>query len=128
MTIEKCITLFIAKVQCMKRKTSGTNRFCNSNCCDDCYLQYEQGNIGEQKEALAFALTIIRKYCQIVRTYKLWNKVNDFSYDTAMLRIADIIADDEPLTSEKYKSLINAIYGIKAASGLESEGDNDNQG
>ena len=123
MTIEKCIAMLTVKIRCMKKVTSGIHMECNNHLCYECYLNYEQGNMGEQKEALAFALTIIRKYCQIVRTYKLWNKVNDFSYDTAMLRIADILADDEPLSSEDYKSLLNAVYGIKAT---ESEGHNDN--
>lgn len=47
----KCF--LIAKLACLKQNTSITP--CKGEC-DNCYLNYEQGNIGEQKKALEMAI------------------------------------------------------------------------
>lgn len=65
MTIEDCTKMLIAKEKCMERDTSGTDTECNSYKCDDCSLCYEQGTMGEQKEALKFAVDIMRKHQKI---------------------------------------------------------------
>ena len=60
--IEDCINKLIAKEQCMSRETSGIDTDCNFQNCDNCDLCYEQGTMGEQKEALKFAVETMRKY------------------------------------------------------------------
>ena len=55
MTNEQAKKMLKAKLECLKRETSGTD-FCNHTNCDDCSLCYEQGNMGEQKEALDMAI------------------------------------------------------------------------
>ena len=46
----------------MKRETSGIYTDCNSHNCNDCYLCYAQGTMGEQRETLLFAVDAMRKY------------------------------------------------------------------
>lgn len=56
MTIEEAKKMLKAKLECLKRETSGTDIDCNYRNCDECNLCYEQGNMGEQKEALDMAI------------------------------------------------------------------------
>lgn len=65
MSIEDCAKILIAKEKCMSRETSGIDTDCNLHNCDNCDLCYEQGTMGEQKEALKFAVEIMRKYQKI---------------------------------------------------------------
>lgn len=65
-TIDNAIKMLIAKEKCMERDTSGIDTDCNSHNCNDCDLCYEQGTMGEQKEALKYAVQIMRKYQKIV--------------------------------------------------------------
>ena len=50
-----------AKLECLKRETSGTDIDCNRRNCDECSLCYEQGNMGEQKEALDMAIEALEQ-------------------------------------------------------------------
>ena len=50
-----------AKLECLKRETSGTDIDCNCKNCDECNLCYEQGNMGEQKEALELAIKALEQ-------------------------------------------------------------------
>ena len=61
MTNEQAKTMLKAKLECLKRETSGTDFDCNNSNCDDCSLCYEQGNMGEQKEALDMAIKALEK-------------------------------------------------------------------
>ena len=65
MSIDDCTKMLIAKEKCMERETSGIDTECNLHNCDDCSLCYEQGTMGEQKEALKFAVDTMRKYQRI---------------------------------------------------------------
>ena len=56
MTNEQAKKMIKAKLECLKRETSGTDFDCNNSNCDECSLCYEQGNMGEQKEALDMAI------------------------------------------------------------------------
>ena len=56
MTREEATNMLKAKLECLKRETSGTDFDCNNSNCDECSLCYEQGNMGEQKLALAMAI------------------------------------------------------------------------
>ena len=61
MTNEQAKKMLKAKLECLKRDTSGTDFDCNNRNCDDCSLCYEQGNMGEQKEALDMAIKALEK-------------------------------------------------------------------
>lgn len=62
MTIDKCNNMLMAKEKCIMHDTSGIDPYCNSHNCDDCPLCYEQGTMGEQREALRFAVDTMSKY------------------------------------------------------------------
>ena len=56
MTNEEAKKMLKAKLECLKRETSGTDIDCNYRNCDECDLCYAQGNMGEQKEVLEMAI------------------------------------------------------------------------
>lgn len=56
MTRECAIRMLKAKLKCMELEISGTTPTCNNRDCDVCRLNYEQGNMGEQKECLRLAI------------------------------------------------------------------------
>ena len=93
MSIDDCTKMLIAKEKCMSRETSGIDTDCNSHNCDNCDLCYEQGTMGKQKEALRFAVDVMRKYQEIKEIYKKWNEVNDFSYKNALQKIGEVLED-----------------------------------
>ena len=66
MTNEQAKNYLNAKLECLKLETSGTD-FCNHTNCDDCSLCYEQGNVGEQKEALDMAIKALEKQDRIAQ-------------------------------------------------------------
>lgn len=59
MTNQEAIKMLTAKVECMKRETSGTDFDCNFRNCYKCDLNYEQGTIGKQIEALNMAISAL---------------------------------------------------------------------
>ena len=61
MTNEQAKKMLKAKLECLKRETSGTDFDCNNSNCDECSLCYEQGNMGEQKEALDMAIEALER-------------------------------------------------------------------
>ena len=61
MTNEQAKKMLKAKLECLKRETSGTNFDCNNSNCDECPLCYEKGNMGEQKEALDMAIKALER-------------------------------------------------------------------
>lgn len=61
MTNEEAKKMLKAKLECLKRETSGTDIDCNCRNCDECSLSYEQGNMGEQKEALDMAIKALEQ-------------------------------------------------------------------
>ena len=61
MTNEEAKKMLKAKLECLKNETSGINYDCNMRLCDGCSLNYEQGNMGEQKEALAMAIRALEQ-------------------------------------------------------------------
>ena len=61
MTPQEAKKMLKAKLECLKRETSGTDIDCNHRNCDECNLCYEQGNMGEQKEALDMAIKALEQ-------------------------------------------------------------------
>ena len=61
MTNEQAKKMLKAKLECLKRETSGTDFDCNNSNCNECSLCYEQGNMGEQKEALGMAIKVLEQ-------------------------------------------------------------------
>ena len=58
---QEAIKLLAAKAEYIRRETSGIDVNCNSHKCDNCELCYTQGTMGEQKEALAKAISALEK-------------------------------------------------------------------
>lgn len=58
---QEAIKMLTAKVECIRRETSGTNINCNSHNCDNCELCYVQGTTKEQLEALNKAISALEK-------------------------------------------------------------------
>ena len=61
MTIDEAIKMAKADLKCMERDTSGQDEMCNSHKCDECSLNYERGNMGEQKEWLRMAIKALEQ-------------------------------------------------------------------
>lgn len=61
MTRKEAIEMLEAKLACMERETSGIDEDCNSELCDECSLNYCQGNIVEQIEVLKFAIKALKE-------------------------------------------------------------------
>lgn len=61
MTNKEAIEMMKAKLECMTREVSGTDRDCNAKKCDECDLCYAQGNMGEQKEWLRLGIKALEK-------------------------------------------------------------------
>ena len=61
MTNEQAKKMLKAKLECLKHETSGFYGDCNRCNCDECSLNYEQGNMGEQKKALDMAIKALEQ-------------------------------------------------------------------
>lgn len=61
MTNDEAKKMLKAKLECLKHETSGTDYACNQHLCEGCSLNYEQGNMGEQKEALDMAVKALEQ-------------------------------------------------------------------
>ena len=113
MTEERAKKMLKAKLECLKRETSGTDIDCNYRNCDECNLCYEQGNMGEQKEALEIAIKALEQQpCEdcvsredVVRILG-WSKasvqmLDDYSADELVGEIITIEKEVENLLSVK---------------------------
>ena len=60
MTLEYVIKMLEARLDCMRRSSSGIDEDCTSEKCDDCDLNYAQGTIGEQQEALKEVISALQ--------------------------------------------------------------------
>ena len=70
MTREEAIEMIKAKIDCMERDSSGIYEECNIEQCDDCFLNYWQGNIGEQKEYLKMAIKSLEDEANLIDKIK----------------------------------------------------------
>lgn len=77
MIISEAKKMVEAKLKCMERDVSGKDDDCNNHRCYECPLNYEQGNMGEQKEWLRMsieALEFMPLVIGIVSSYTLSDK------------------------------------------------------
>ncbi len=66
---QEAIEILTAKVECMRRETSGIDIDCNHRNCDECDLCYKQGTTGDQREALRVAIFALQ--AQDAKTRKI---------------------------------------------------------
>jgi hypothetical protein len=83
MTNEEAKKMLKAKLECLKNETSGINHDCNMRLCEGCSLNYEQGNIGEQEEALELAIEALGS----------WEKFSDKVWKRAYARGCNDVLD-----------------------------------
>lgn len=58
MTLDNAIDMAKSKLECMELETRGS---CPCDDCDNCSLNYEQGNMGEQIEWLGMAIKALER-------------------------------------------------------------------
>ena len=63
MTNELAIDMAKSKLECLERISSSS---CPCDDCDNCSLNYEQGNMGEQKEWLKMAINALEREQQFL--------------------------------------------------------------
>ena len=100
MTNEQAKKMFKAKLECLKRETSGTDFDCNNSNCDECSLCYEQGNMGEQKEALDMAIKALEQ-----KPYEKFESAKDHIYKLA----GDYKCWDNRLTKDEAVELCHIL-------------------
>lgn len=61
MSKEEAIRMIKAKLECMTRDVSGKDGDCINHRCEECPLNYEQGNMGEQKEWLRMSIEALEQ-------------------------------------------------------------------
>ena len=100
MTNEQAKKMLKAKLECLKRETSGTDFDCNNSNCDECSLCYEQGNMGEQKEALDMAIKALEQ-----KPYEKFESAKDHIYKLA----GDYKCWDNRLTKDEAVELCHIL-------------------
>lgn len=80
MTNEEAKKKLKAKHDCLKRDISGKDKDCNFRRCDECGLCYEQGNMGEQLEALDIAIKALEQSNNFEEVVDFFNDIMDTLY------------------------------------------------
>jgi hypothetical protein len=62
-----------ARLECLSRSVTGTDPACNYEKCMDCEVNYRQGTVGEQIEALTLVIAAIEKQIPQEPTETTWN-------------------------------------------------------
>ena len=101
MTREEAIKMAKADLKCIERDTSGQDEMCNSHKCDECSLNYERGNMGEQKEWLRLAIKALEQESildkiraeieQLSDSKRDGNTVTLYSWNGMKRKVLDII-------------------------------------
>lgn len=82
LTNEQAIEMMKAKLECMTRDVSGSDEVCNNKKCDNCYLNYAQGNMGEQKEWLRMGIKALENQKNLIEELKkIKDKINSEDVD-----------------------------------------------
>ena len=61
MTKEEAVKMLKAKLMCLIQDVSGVYDDCNRRLCNECYLNYEQGNMGQQVEYLRMSIEALKQ-------------------------------------------------------------------
>jgi len=61
MTNEEAVKMLKAKRKCLIQDVSGIYDDCNRKLCNECYLNYEQGNMGQQAEYLRMSVEALEQ-------------------------------------------------------------------
>lgn len=61
MTNEEAVKMLKAKRKCLIQDVSGVFDDCNRRLCNECYLNYEQGNMGQQAEYLRMCIEALEQ-------------------------------------------------------------------
>lgn len=61
MNREEAIKIIKATKMCLEKETSGIDDDCNFHKCDECNLNYEQGNSIEKQEAYEIAIEVLEQ-------------------------------------------------------------------
>lgn len=113
MTNEEAKKMLKAKLECFKNETSGINHDCNMRLCDGCSLNYEQGNMGEQKEALDMAIKALEQTSWIPVSERLpekqgWYLVTDATGGMVMTEYSFFVPQDGEM-EEPYWDYTNVV-------------------
>lgn len=111
---EECIKMLKAKLECLDRLTRGIFEECNSDMCDDCSLNYDQGNMGEQKETLRMAIKALEQEpcedcisrAELLKAVDTWDKFG-CDADTKLVPIKDCY-----VPYIHYDDVVKAIKGM----------------
>lgn len=100
MTNEVAEKMLEAKLKCLTRETSGTDINCNHRNCDECSLCYEQGNMGEQKEALNMAIKALKQQpCEdAVSKKNLKEQMIKYGFHAPDMTVTEFVEDLSPIT------------------------------
>lgn len=60
MTKDEAIKKLMARQECIEKWCKGIYEECNDSLCESCDLNYDQGTMGEQKEALLMAIAALK--------------------------------------------------------------------
>lgn len=61
MTKEEAIKRLQARHDCIEKWCKGCHEECNDSLCDECDLNYDMGNMLEQRQALLMAIAALKK-------------------------------------------------------------------
>ncbi len=61
MTKEEAIKKLQARHDCIEKWCHGNHEECNTDLCENCDLNYAQGNMGEQRTALKIAIAALKR-------------------------------------------------------------------
>lgn len=82
----EAIGMLKAKRACIINETSGTNPECNAERCDNCDLNYAQGNMGQQKEYIKMAIEALEDiYAMAVALDRItYHEGSTYGFDDAV--------------------------------------------
>lgn len=114
MTPQEAKKMLKAKLECLKRETSGTDIDCNYRNCDECNLCYEQGNMGEQKEALDMAIKALEQ----TRWIPCEERLPEEAYGCIVT-----VMDTNPMTFDEFENIYPDFVGWDGENWNDADGD-----
>ena len=114
MTNEEAKKMLKAKLECFKNEISGINHDCNMRLCDGCSLNYEQGNMGEQKEALDMAIKALEQ----TRWIPVSERLPEKPYGCIVT-----VMDTNPMTCDEFENIYPDFVGWDGENWNDADGD-----